>query len=283
MLTNGDRLSGALVQRADGALTFDSPLLGRLVVPERAVETFSAPPEFEAAASPPADEPAWEGELTAGMDIERGNSFKTEAGAGIHAVRETEQNRVRVEASYQGERTRNEATRVSTTTKRDLALLLRYDRFMSEVFYWYGSSEAERDGPKDLDLRFMGGAGFGYRWFDTDELKLEGDAGLSWIRESYRESALDDDFVASVLTWTLERRLPSLMSDRLTLFHQGKFWLDLEDWDDRLFSRLTTGVRSDLTPGTFLELKLVWEYDAEPSRDKKRQDVEYIFGMGHRF
>ena len=98
-----------------------------------------------------------------------------------------------------------------------------------------------------------------------------------------RVKDLDDYFVASLVNWSAARRLPSLISDRLTFFQRGKFWLDLEDWQDKLFARITTGIRSDLTPRTFLEAKIVWEYDSEPVRGVERQDIDYIFGLGVRF
>ncbi len=161
--------------------------------------------------------------------------------------------------------------------------MLRYDHFLSEKLYWYGSGEGEKDGVKDLNLRFTGGGGFGYRWLNTEKFKLEADLGISWISENYQDSVFDEDFVASVLNWSLERRLPALFSDRLTLFQRAKSWISLEDPEDKLWTEVTTGIRSDLTAKTFLELKAVFEYDSEPAVGKERRDVDYVFGLGHRF
>ncbi|MEE9281925.1 MAG: DUF481 domain-containing protein [Myxococcota bacterium] len=323
VLTNGDRLSGTIVHLVDGKLTLDSPLLGEIEIAASTIETFSTtqpieihteggtvvedvvvkgdPNEFRTAGAspvgpqtfalsdmvalnpPPEEPPAWHGSLATGLEIERGNSFKSEADVSLSAMRETDINRIRFNASYEGDRTKNESTGESTTTERDLDFLIRYDHFVSDRLYWYGSGEGEKDGVKDLNLRFTGGAGFGYRWFNTERFKLEADLGLSWISENYRNSSLDEDFVASVLNWSFERRLPTLFSDSVTLFQRGKFWVNLEEWDDLLFAKVTTGIRQDLTARTFFEVKLVWEYDAEPSSGKERQDVDYIFGLGVRF
>ncbi len=136
---------------------------------------------------------------------------------------------------------------------------------------------------KDLSLRFTGGGGFGYRWFNSEKFKLEGDLGLSWISENYEDSKFDEDFVASVLNWSLERQLPTWVADRVTLFQRGKFWINVEELEDQLFAKVTTGLRQDLTATTFLEAKIVWEYDSEPSGNKERTDVDYIFGFGIRF
>ena len=198
-------------------------------------------------------------------------------------MRETKVNRIHFDASYEGDRTRDESTGKSTTSARDLNFLLRYDRFLSDKLFWYVSGEAEKDGVKDLSLRLTGGGGFGYRWFNTEEFKLEGDLSPSWISENYEDSRLDEDFVAPVLNWSLERKLPVLVADRLTLFQRGKFWINLEELEDQLFAKVTTGLRQDLTATTFLEAKIVWEYDAEPSANKERTDVDYIFGFGLRF
>ncbi len=43
------------------------------------------------------------------------------------------------------------------------------------------------------------------------------------------------------------------------------------------------GLRSDLSDSFFLEAKVIWEWDSEPSTGKHRQDVDYILGLGYRF
>jgi hypothetical protein len=323
VFTNGDRLSGRVVQLVGGRLTLNSPFLGKVEIESTAVQTFSTtrsieihtqdgtvlkdvvvkgdPSQFRTAGTsplgpqtfalsdvvalnpPPKDAPAWHGSVTAAMEVERGNADTTEADVSVSAVRETEINRMRFDASYEGDRTKNQDTGDSTTTERDLNFLLRYDHFLSKKLYWYGSGEGEKDGVKDLNLRFTGGGGFGYRWFNTEKFKFEADLGISWISENYQDSSLDEDFVASVLNWSLERRLPSLLGDRLTLFQRAKSWISLEDPEDKLWTEVTTGIRSDLTAKTFLELKAVFEYDSEPAAGKERRDVDYIFGLGHRF
>ncbi len=323
VFTNGDRLSGRVVQLVDGKLVLDSPLLGEIEVAASTIQTFSTtqsieihtqdgtvlldvvvkggPNEFRTAGTspvgpqtfalddmvalnpPPPEAPAWHGSLAASMEIDRGNSFTSEADVSLSAVRETEFNRIHFDASYEGDRTRDESSGTSTTTQRALDFLLRYDHFLSDKLFWYGSGEGEKDGVKDLTLRFTGGGGFGYRWFNSEEFKLEGNLGLAWISENYEDGRLDSDFVASVLNWSLERQLPVVIADRLTLFQKGKFWVNLEELEDQLFAKVTTGLRQNLTATTFLEAKIVWEYDAEPSANKKRTDVDYIFGFGLRF
>ena len=323
VFTNGDRLSGEVVHLIDGTLTLESEVLGKIEVDTARIQIFStsqsveihtgdgtvlkdvvvkggrgeirtagtspvgpqtfALADMEALNPPPEEAPAWHGSLTAGLDVERGNSFTTEADVALSAVRETEFNRIRFDASYEGDRNKNKNTGISDTTERSINFLLRYDYFLSEKVFWYGSAEGEKDGVQDLNLRFTGAAGFGRRWSNTKDFKLESDLGLSWISENYASGTRDEDFVAAILNWSAERRLPSLISDRLTFFHRGKFWVNLEDYEDKLFVKFTTGLRSDLTPRTFLEAKIVYEYDSEPARGVDRRDIDYIFGLGVRF
>ena len=60
------------------------------------------------------------GSLAASMEIERGNSFTSEADVTLNAVRETKYNRIRFDASYEGDRTKDKSSGKSTTTERDL-------------------------------------------------------------------------------------------------------------------------------------------------------------------
>jgi hypothetical protein len=319
LFRNGDRLTGKLISLVGGKVKLASPLLGEVEFDAQEVGTFETTEAVEihtadgsvivssvvadeegairtaptsvigeqllrltdaVAINPPAPEPPdWDGSLMAGTKLERGNTIKDSAYADLKAEYERERDRIALRGSYEGERTKNRSTGESTTNDRNLYGEVSYDYFLTEKMFWFATSSAEKDGPSELDLRFIGGGGLGYRWFRREDLKLSARLGLTWTSENYRGSDRDDDYLAALLAWNFERRLvPSVR-----FFHNGRWLPSLEDFDDRQNWKTETGIRTDVASNIFVEGKVLWELDTEPASNKERQDVDYIFGLGYSF
>jgi hypothetical protein len=317
LLLNGDRLSGKLVSVVGGKVKFDSPVLGELEFDAKEIGTLTTvePQQIHTAdggvivdaarageagsfrtagtstvgeqvlalaevtaINPPVFEPEWKGTLLGAAKFDRGNTHKNNAHAGLEAKYERERDAISFRARYTGERVKDTTTRLSTTTDRNLFGGLGYDFSLTEKAFWFAESSGEKDGPKDLDLRFIAGSGLGYRWFNRDDFKLSARAGLAWTSENY-SSRDDDDFLAGLLGWDLER----LLLPRLLFFHHGSYLPSIEDFGDRELWKTETGLRADLTADVFLEAKVLWELDTEPASGAERQDTDYILGLGYKF
>ena len=113
---------------------------------------------------------------------------------------------------------------------------------------------------------------------ERKDLEFSTDLGVAWTDEQYRDSAFDDDFVTGILRWNFNQRLGPVFS----VFQRAEYHPSLEEMDV-MTVEVTTGLRSDLTRTFFLEAKMVWEYDSEPSTGVDRQDVDYLFSLGYRF
>jgi hypothetical protein len=314
---NGDRLTGRIVSMTSGALVFDAALAGEVKVELEQVATLSSDEQLEIHTSdgsvlhapaiasregefrtggstqvgpqtlaladtvsinpPPVQTEVWSGRITAGMTLQRGNTYKNEARAELDTRRRTERSRTRFRAIYDGERTRS-SSGVKTTTDRNLFGELFYDHDMSGERFWYAHMAGEKDGPTDLNLRFQAGGGFGYRWFYTDVFHFSTRAGLNWVSENYADDSADEDYAGFVLRWEIERDI----TDRFEFFQDGSFLQSLQD-RKREFSKIETGLRTPLTDALFLEGKMIWEWDSEPSSESQQQDVDYVFSLGYRF
>jgi hypothetical protein len=314
-LTNGDRLTGKLISLVGGKLSFQSDMAGKLKIDRQNLATFSTVDAIEIHAADGTvvhdiartagegtfrvegegtvgpqtlqlsetvainpEPPRFKGKILAAAKIERGNSFTEEATVEADAVRESDVNRITLKGTYRGDRERDESTGTSSTTDRLIRGTLKYDHFISKRLYWLASTFAEKDGVADLDLRLIGTGGLGYHWIREEDLEFLTEVGLSWTSEDYRDSSRDDDFVAAMFRWELKKRL----ADNVSFFHDGKWAPSLEE-DDVQLMWTETGIQTDLTTRLFLEAKVVWEWDSEPSSGKERQDVDYIFGLGFRF
>ena len=135
------------------------------------------------------------------------------------------------------------------------------------------------DGPADLSLRTILGSGIGYQLFDRSDLTFSVQGGLSWVREDYGDSSLDTDYPAGVALWNLNRTL----NEYIRFFHEGEWVPSLRDFNDVQLLTTETGLRFNLIEGWFTEVKVRYELDTEPARDKARENTKYILALGWGF
>jgi len=226
----------------------------------------------------------WSGELKGGADLERGNTDSDEVYAEFKAQRRTKADRVNFGLRYEGERNRAQSRDAAgernwDTTTREINARLRYDYFITKQLFWWAGSEAEKDGMKDLDLRFVGGGGIGYDWFETKDLVLQTAVGLTWVSENYQETDNDADYIGLLFNWKLEK----LLIAQLKFFHEGSWLPGLGESWERNVVNTETGLRLNLTTALFVEGKVVFEWDTPPSAGTQRNDTDYIFAVGYKF
>ncbi len=318
LFTNGDRWTGKLVSLAEGKLKFEPDLVGALEVDVAKVLTFSTVEKAElhlsdgsvivdvissadagtvrtqgagatssqsvslaetVAINPaPPEEPGWEGKALAGGEFERGNTIKDSAYIETKVAYETQKQRIELVGSYDAERTTNRSTGASTTNDRNIYGRLLYDYFVTEKRSWFAVTSAEKDGPANLDLRFIAGGGLGYKFFNRDDFKLKVRFGPTWVHESFSTRGAEEEAVNSLVALDLSRKLAA----NLEFFYEGVYLQSLEKGDEQLI-KTSTGLRTDINKHFFLEGKVLWEWDSQPAKGTERQDVDYIFGVGYKF
>ena len=316
VLSNGDRLSGEIVILEDGTLELNSPLVGTVMIPQDEVQTFSSDESLDivfndgtrildsvesaengavrtvghsrtgAGTYPIADidsinEPPirWHGELKAGAEFERGNSLTDEVDTSAKVYRESDLYRLQFYGYYRSERSGSYSpTRSFNTTEREVMLGTRYDHNVAPDLSWFGLSEAERDGIKDLDLRFRASTGLNKVWYADKTWGVNTDAGISWISEAYKDDSLDDNFVAGLFGWDWYWNVVA----RLRLFHRATWEPSFEDWDQQIV-KTWTGARTDITSSLFFEVRHEYEWDTPPATGSRRSDHDYFANLGYKF
>jgi putative salt-induced outer membrane protein YdiY len=233
-------------------------------------------------------EAEWSGSLMVGADLERGNTIKDSAYVQLRAGFQSERHRIALRGSYEGERTTTRetsvdpvtgakhTTRVSTTQDRNLFGRLKYDYLFSQRDFWWLGTSGEKDGPSDLDLRFIAGAGLGRDLYNRPGFKLQLYAGPTFISEQFSDDTSDNQRAAGTLGWEV---LYEVVPD-LDFFTEGTY---TQAGKDDILVKSEVGLRHDVTQRLFLEGKILWEYDSEPAEDAERQDVDYVLGVGYKF
>jgi hypothetical protein len=167
-------------------------------------------------------------------------------------------------------------------TDRDLGGSGQYDLLSGENNYCFLSVGAEADEQARLDLRYRGGAGIGYTFYDTEEFQYFGEAGLTYIKEKFDVSSApagtrsESDEVAL----QLGHKLGWVLSDR-TRFKQGlDAYPNLEDSNDVLV-RVDSRIETNLTESMLASARYVLDWDNEAGlRGAERDDHRIVLSLG---
>lgn len=82
----------------------------------------------------------------------------------------------------------------SETTAEAYYLNLRYDRKISEAWFWYGGVSWDRNIPSGIQNRSIGIAGLGNIWLDSDTIKFKTDYAATYTKEEQATPDPDPDF-----------------------------------------------------------------------------------------
>ena len=149
----------------------------------------------------------WNGSLTAGLALTRGNSDTTNFALGFGASRTTARDKFGVYAAslYATDSTDGE----SRTTSNVLRGGLRYDYNFTDRWFGYVFTDLEHNELQNLDLRLVLGGGAGYHAIRTERAELDVFGGIAWNKEFFelgedRSSA--EGLVGQSLLWKLGPR-----------------------------------------------------------------------------
>jgi putative salt-induced outer membrane protein YdiY len=313
VLKNGDRLAGKVVGLADGKLTFESPVLGKLTValadltaietaapvtirdPERkemqrriaGIETGNlvlldadgrrtAVPfaQVDAINPPPV---AWTGSVAFSGMLQDGNTEKRTAALSADASRRTDQDRISLRANwnYDEERTAGDWNLI----QRRLSGSGKYDWFLDAKSYLFANVGAAYDTKADLDLRFIAGVGYGRQWLDQDTLSFATDIGISWVSEDYATPGVaTEEYAALQLSWDFKWQI----AESLRFLQNTAVFPSLEDSDD-VYAKADSRLRWTMGDSMFSQLQWVWDYDNTPAPGKERSDHMVVLGIGWDF
>ncbi len=82
----------------------------------------------------------------------------------------------------------------------------RYDRLISEKFFWYTGLDWERNRPSAVESRTTVSGGVGNVWYDTDKIKFRTDYGLTFTDEEDTNGE-STSFAGLRLGWNYKHKL----------------------------------------------------------------------------
>lgn len=149
------------------------------------------------------------------------------------------------------------------TTAESYFLNGRYERNISEKFFWYGGLGWDRNEPAGIKNRYIASAGVGNVWIDTDDVKFSTGYGLTFTDQEdvVPQVGLDETFAGVRFDWDYSNQLTESTA------YTNVLVLDMNldetsDWRADMLHGLTVAMSERLA----LKLGLQWLYDAEPAR-----------------
>jgi putative salt-induced outer membrane protein len=316
-LTNGDRITGTIIELKAGTLEMQVGTKGKVTVPWKevtAIETstpqrikltsgdvvegatfvrrrdgvFVAAPAL-AGQRPvtPADiagiavpeRPPWTGGVSGLLAGTSGNSETLILGARLNLLRDTEDDRLEFYGRGDFGQQEDPDDGEDETTVQKATGGVNYDYIFHDPWFVGTLLQFDHDFLQDLVLRTRIGAGPGYRFIKTEDMELLGRAGIAYVNEDYRDSSDTEDrsFVAGYLS----ERYRWTISETQRLMQGLDITPNLEDFGDTLF-HFDIAFQQDVAKGFFLEVSFADDYDTEPAEGRKKNDMTYGLGLGYR-
>ncbi|RLA58525.1 MAG: hypothetical protein DRQ89_15280 [Epsilonproteobacteria bacterium] len=154
----------------------------------------------------------------------------------------------------------------------------KYDRFTTKNRYYGALLSFERDRFDDLELRTIFGPYVGRQFYETHDLNLRLETGLSQVHESNMKS--DNDKYLS-FNWFID--YDQYFFNKFTQFyHKHNGLWNLEN-TQRMTLDSRTGFRFPLKSGFVASAELEFDYDNAPKADIGKTDTTYRVKLGYQF
>lgn len=218
-------------------------------------------------------EPALKREISAGYNQSRGNTDSSEFSLTARITRSLRG----TELSAGGEVYYSSSESHMDSQKwRGLA---RYAHDFGERKKWFNSCQvmASHDRFADIDHRIIPSAGFGYWIFRDKDLKLSIEDSLGYEFTRYRGNKADDKEFVSMFRLYLEKKV----FDKAMFSQDFSAIPSLEGGGVRISS--VSEFSNPLAKGLDMSVRLIADYDSEPSEGVKKTDTRIITALKYSF
>ena len=232
------------------------------------------------------EQEAWHGSVNFSGAVARGNTVSESATVLADANRRWEKDRLKANFGYYYQQT---GTSKDTKEKTEDRILLeaQEDHFWATKVYSYINGRYERDGINNLQYRYRLGTGLGYQWLENEVFESTGkwnfnqEFGVNWIREDYGDGDSKKGGFAALRYAHHFGYIPKWCTN-LELFHNCEILPEVDDWE-KFLANADVGFSTKLVMDFDLLVKIQWDYNSQPSGNRKKSDYRYIVGLGYKW
>jgi len=228
----------------------------------------------------------WHGSVNAAYTAARGNKYENAATITANVNRRWEEDRFIGDFGYYYSESGTSGGNSEKTSDRWL-LSAQHDHFWSAKAYHYENARFERDDIQDLDSRFRVGLGGGYQWLENEVFETTGkwsfnqELGVNWIREEYGDGESKNGGFAALRYAHHLGYIPKWY-DNVEFFHNFEILPEIDEWE-KFLAYSDVGFATKLIMDFDLLVKIEWDYNSQPSGNRKKSDYRYIVGLGYKW
>ncbi|NJK90428.1 MAG: DUF481 domain-containing protein [Blastochloris sp.] len=213
----------------------------------------------------------WKAEVGLGASLSRGNNDAYQVNLSAKAVRKTDLDELVL--ALNADLGENEGEKTSEKGKASAD----YRRQFDKKWYWLLGSSLERDQLADLEFRATVGPGVGYRFFDSDQVKLSLEAGPAFVAEKFTDDSIDYSARGRI-----GDRFEFKLTQSATLFQSTELLFNFQDTEDAIVTN-ELGVETKLNSALSLRVFGKHRYDHLPAPGTRQNDVSLISALVYKF
>ena len=264
-LTNGDELTGRVLERSDERVVLEHPSLGRLEIPVDRIKPPEPPNEGLFGSSILA---GWTRTFLLGVSGAQGNTRNNDVLAALDMDYADDARRWAFDAAY-----RFGAADGETNEHDALAQLRRDWLFEGSPWFVFALGRGDYDQFKTWTWRVNGAMGVGYQFVDTESFELEGLLGPSLTKQFAEDDFFVEALVGLEAVWRISEHHSLSLSNTIypALNDLGEFRnLSTFAWKWKLLE----------DPGLSLVAGVDNEYLSEVESGLKHDDLKYSTSIG---
>lgn len=215
----------------------------------------------------------WDGSVSAGFDTTKANN-DTSLSASFDARRRAEDFLL----NFSGSVYSRSQDGVDDSLRADLSTV--YRRLLDDRWYWAALGTLERNDELGIDLRTLGGAGYGRFLVQTGRTLWSVTGGVAVVNE---QLAGDEDAQTSVEgLLSTDYEFFTYDTPKTTLTTSLTLFPSITE-SGRVRGNLDFALRRELIEDLFVEISVYDSYDSEPPEDGEKNDYGIVTSLGYTF
>lgn len=273
-LKNGDKITGNITGETESSISVETEAIGVVTVNRTFVSRIVRIGEIKEAISDPEEEKLWQREISMGYSNISGNTESSQLSIGLGGSKKTDHD----ETTFKGNIYYSSSNDKMNSQKWYGMGRYAYSFKESKKWYNFYKLEIDHDRFTSINYRVMPSLGWGYWFSDEPDLRAMAEVGLGWERTDFRNSTKDSDEIALLPRAFFEKKLfsESRISQDLTFY---PYLSDAGEFRLRSETKLINPINEKLA----LSLSLIDDYNSNPAKNTKKNDLQIISALTYSF
>lgn len=283
-LTNGDLITGNIIQENPGEYLVQTQAMGTVTLlkhfVENKIETGDVIDAVKAASADAEEaklekEKHWDGKIAGALSRTRGNTNTTELNGGMKLHYKVEKKH---EFDFETNSYYSSSERKMNAQRYDALVRYAYSFGREKKAYHFFKAEADHDRFANIDSRYTPSTGLGYWVWDREDLKLLGEAAIGTTFTQYRTGEEDQSELVLI---------PRLYGEK-ALFKGSRLSQDIIAYPSLTETgeyrwKSDTQFTNPITEKLALKLNWINEYNSRPGANAKELDMRLTTGLEYSF